>query len=204
MWNKELVQSCKRGRVFIISAPAGAGKTTLVKKLLSAFPNVVQAPSLTTRPPRKDEVEGHDYHFVSKEEFLAREAKGELLEHVELHGQLYGTSKREIERLQASGHHVVLVLDTRGALAVRQLLPAVLIFVKPPSLDALRDRLYQRASEDEAMVEKRLVWAKKELADENHFDYSIVNDDLTTAFHLLASIVIAESHKTMLKRGSSC
>ena len=195
MWNKDLVQTWPHGQLFIISAPAGAGKTTLVKQLVSAFPNVVQAPSLTTRPRRGDEVEGKDYHFVSKEDFVQREVNGELLEHIELHGYLYGTSRVEIERARSAGHHVILVLDTRGALALQHVMKPVLIFIKPPSIDALRERLVQRASEDQQSLELRLSWAKKELSDEKHFHYSIVNDDLKMAFHVLASIIIAESHK---------
>ncbi len=195
MWNKALVQSWKKGMLFIISAPAGAGKTTLVKKLVSTFANVVQAPSLTTRPPRVDEVEGKDYHFVSREEFLKRAEHGELLEHIELHGHLYGTSRKEIERVRSSGCHVVLVLDTRGALALKEVMQSVLIFIKPPSLDALRERLEKRASEDVQSLEVRLSWAKKELFDEKHFHYSILNEDLKMAFDVLASIVVAESHK---------
>jgi guanylate kinase len=199
MWNKDLVQQWPHGQLFIISAPAGAGKTTLVKQLVTAFPNVIQEPSLTTRPRRDDEIEGKDYHFVSKDEFLQKEAKGELLEHVELHGYLYGTSREEIESVRSLGRHVVLVLDTRGAIALKHQLKPILIFIKPPSFETLRARLVQRASEDQKSLEMRLSWAKKELSDERHFHYSIINDDLNKALHVLASIVIAESHKITTK-----
>ncbi len=195
MWNNDLVRTWPRGRLFVISAPAGAGKTTLVKKLTTVFPNVVQTPSLTTRPRRAEEVEGTDYHFVSKEEFLQKELQGELLEHIELHGYLYGTSRSDIEKDRSHGNHVVLVIDTRGALALQRELHPVLIFIKPPSVDVLRQRLLERGSEDLETLEKRLTWAQQELADERHFHYSIVNDDLKKAYDVLASIIIAESHK---------
>jgi guanylate kinase len=195
MWNKDLVQPWLHGQLFILSAPAGAGKTTLVKQLVAAFPSVVQAPSLTTRPPRADERNGIDYHFVSKEEFLKRQEQGDLLEYIELHGHLYGTSRDEIEKARSSGHHVVLVIDTRGAIALKEQMKPVLIFIKPPSFDVLRERLEQRASEDVQSLQLRLSWAQKELADEKHFHYSLINDELKKAFQVLASIVIAESHK---------
>lgn len=195
MWNNELLQQWAHGQLFIISAPAGAGKTTLAKQLVATFPSVVRTPTLTTRPRRIDEVEGKDYHFLSEEEFAQKVNRGELLEHIELHGYLYGTSREEIEQERSLGHHVILVLDTRGALALKDALHPVLIFIKPPTMEALRDRLLQRGSEDQNTLQKRLEWAKKELSDERHFHYSIVNDDLKKAFDTLASIVIAESHK---------
>jgi guanylate kinase len=203
MWNKELVQTWPRGQLFVISAPAGAGKTTLAKYLTCAFPNVVQTPSLTTRPKRADEVAGVDYHFVSTDEFLQRESQGDLLEHIELHGYLYGTSRQDIEKDRASGRHVVLVIDTRGARALKKELHPVLIFVKPPSMDVLRERLVKRGSEDVTHLERRLEWAEGEMADAHHFDYTIVNDDLHKACDVLASIIIAESHKGLEKNKSN-
>jgi guanylate kinase len=204
MLNKDLVQSRPYGQLFVVSAPAGAGKTTLVKQLVSIFPNVVQAPSLTTRPRRATEIDGKDYHFVSEKEFLKREAEGQLLEHVELHGNLYGTSREEVERVRRSGRHAILVIDTRGAIALKHQLNPVLIFIKPPSLETLKERLVHRASEDEKSIEMRLSWAQKELADEELFHYSIINDELPRALNVLASIIIAESHKIITTKGKSC
>jgi guanylate kinase len=201
---KELMLSWPYGQLFIISAPAGAGKTTLVKYLVAAFPNVVQTPSLTTRSRRDDEIDGKDYHFVSKEEFLKRESEGDLLEHVELHGHLYGTSRKEIEHARLSGHHVIIVLDTRGALALKHQLKPILIFIKTPTIDTLKERLVRRASEDQKSMEMRLSWAQKELSDEKHFHYSIINDDLQNALHVLASIIIAESHKIITMKEEPC
>jgi guanylate kinase len=195
MLSNDLVQQWPRGQLFVVSAPAGAGKTTIVKRVTSAFPSVVQIPSLTTRPRRVHEVEGVDYHFVSKAEFAHRQSQGELLEQIELHGYLYGTSRQDIENERTQGHHVILVIDTRGALAIRDELEPVSIFIKPPSMEVLRQRLCHRGTEDEATMERRLAWAQRELADEKYFHYTIVNDELSRACEVLASIIIAESHK---------
>lgn len=179
----------------MMSAPAGAGKTTLAQKLVATFPNVVQVPSVTTRPMRDGERAGVDYHFVTEEEFSLRKNRGEFLESVELHGFRYGTSKNEIEECRARGTHVVLVIDTRGARALQKQSDPVLIFVKPPSFDVLRDRLVGRGSEDETTVQRRLEWAARELAEESYFVYTIVNDQIDEAFDVLASIIVAECHK---------
>lgn len=195
MWNKDLLRLMSRGLLFVISAPAGAGKTTLAQRLVKTFSGIVQVPSVTTRPKRAGEVNGIDYHFVSKEEFAQREAKGEFLEHIELHENLYATSKKEIETQRESGRHVVLVIDTRGALVLKKMFDPILIFIKPPSFEVLLERLEGRGSEDEQMLQRRLQWAKKEMADEPHFQYSIVNNQIDDAFDVLASIVVAESHR---------
>lgn len=200
MWNKTLVVPMPRGRLFVISAPAGAGKTTLARRLVQTFSGIVHVPSVTTRPKRAEEVEGVDYYFVSNDEFAKREAKGEFLEHIELHGNLYATSKKEIEEQRARGQHVVLVIDTRGALVVQQSLDPVLIFIKPPSFEELKARLVGRGSEDDQTLQRRLAWAQKEMADEPHFQYSIVNDRIDDAFDVLASIVVAESHRILTRK----
>ena len=194
MWNKALVPSTPRGRLFIVSAPAGAGKTTLVRRLVQTFPAIVQVPSVTTRPMRTGEADGIDYLFVSKEEFERRGAAGEFLEQIELHGHQYATSKQEIEKKRSSGCHVVLVIDTRGALSLKKEPDAVLIFVKAP-IEVLKRRLIERGTEDEPTIQRRIQWAERELADESQFQYSIINDRLDDAFDILASIVVAECHK---------
>ena len=194
MWNKALVPKRPRGRLFVVSAPAGTGKTTLVRRLVTTFPAIVQVPSVTTRSMRTGEVEGIDYHFVSKEEFARREA--EFLEKVEFSGNWYATSRREIEDQQASGRHAVVVIDTRGALSLKKLLDPVLIFIKPPSFEALAERLAKRGSEDKEAFRQRLQRAEKEMSDEPQFQYSVVNDRIDDAFDVLASIVVAECHKT--------
>jgi guanylate kinase len=199
MWNKALIPLAPRGRLFIVSAPAGTGKTTLVRRLVEAFPSIVHVPSVTTRSIREGEVHGIDYFFVTKEEFDRRAAAGEFLEHIELHGNWYATSRREIEERLAEGRQVVLILDTRGALVLKQQLSPVLIFIKPPSQKVLEQRLAGRKSEDEQSLHRRLEWAKKEMADEPQFHYSVVNDRFDDAFDVLVSIVVAESHKNIMR-----
>lgn len=195
MWSNALLTKTSQGKLFILCAPAGAGKTTLLKKILHSFSDVKTSPSFTTRARRADEMDGREYHFVSKEEFLRREADGEFLETIELHGHFYGTSRQAITALLASGNHVLLAIDTRGAFALQKSFNSVLIFLKAPSLSVLRERLEGRGSEDESLVKTRLDWAKKELTEEKHFHYSIVNDSLEDAFSVLASIIIAETHR---------
>ena len=195
MWNDGLLQKKRRGELFVISAPAGAGKTTLAKKLVETFSSVEIVPSLTTRAPRRGEIEGIDYYFVSKEEFDARRERGEFLEEVFIHGAWYATSKVLIEKCRNSGKHAVLIIDTRGALAVQKQTTSVLVFVKPPSFDVLYQRLKERGTESEEDQKKRMEWAKRELLEENRFDFSIVNDTLDRAFDILASIVVSQTHR---------
>jgi guanylate kinase len=196
MWNKDLLEKVPRGRLFIICAPAGAGKTTLVKQLLETFPNLKTSLSYTTRTPRADEINGREYHFVSKDIFLQKKARGEFLETIELHGNFYGTSKTEIESLLASGNHVLLAIDTRGAFALQKIFDPILVFLKAPSPEILRERLIQRGSEDLKNLEQRLEWAKKEMTEEKKFHYSVINDSLEKALTVLACILVAETHKT--------
>jgi guanylate kinase len=194
MLNK-CVQSWATGRVFVICAPAGTGKTTLAKRLTDTFSNVSFVPTVTTRPKRPNEIHGRDYFFVSKNDFDAMLNQGELIEHIELHGYWYGTSKRELETVYLSGKHALLVIDTRGALEMRKHMPCILIFIKPPSIETLRQRLERRATEDAETIQKRIVWAEREMADESYFDYSIENADVDLAFQVLSGIIIAESHR---------
>ena len=195
MWNSDLIEKCPRGKLFILCAPAGAGKTTLLKHLLKTFHNVKTSPSYTTRSKRASEVEGKDYHFVTKEIFLQKKNSDEFLETIELHENFYGTSKQEIESLLASGVHVLLAIDTRGAFTLKGIFDPVLIFLKAPSVEVLRERLINRGSEEIENLEKRLEWAKNELAEENKFHYVVINDSLEKAFSVLASILVAETHK---------
>ena len=195
MWSDNLLGQTCPGKLFILCAPAGAGKTTLLNMALAAFSRVKTSPSFTTRPRREGEIDGREYHFVSRKEFLCRKQDGEFFETIELHGNFYGTSKKEISSLLASGCHVLLAIDTRGAMELKKHFDAVLIFVKAPSFEALCERLINRGSESEDTLEKRLAWAKKELEQENLFMYSIVNDSLEEAFSVLASILVAETHK---------
>jgi guanylate kinase len=196
----KLLGNLKKGHVFVISAPAGTGKTTLVKKILKEFPCVKTSISFTTRKPRDREVSGIDYNFISLEEFKKKIDEGEFLEHVELYGDYYGTSKHTIEELQNQGKHVVLVIDTQGGLRLKRMINASLIFIMPPSFEELASRLHKRKSEKPDVIEKRLKWAKNEIEDAKYYDYLIVNDNLKTAYQALRSILIAEEHRVILNK----
>jgi guanylate kinase len=193
--NKKLLGNLKRGLLFIVSAPAGTGKTTLVDMLTKEFPQVVASVSYTTRKPRSGEVNGIHYHFISKEEFLSRVEKGEFLEFVELYGEFYGTSQAWLEEQLVKGRHVVLVIDTQGAIFLRGKVAATSIFLSPPSYEELAKRLTGRQTDSTAAIEKRLLWAKEEMSRKNVYDYVVINDDLPTAYQVLRSILIAEEHR---------
>lgn len=184
------------GRLFVVSAPAGTGKTTLVQKLMHEFPSVIASISYTTRRPRGGEVPGVHYHFMSQPEFEAKITDGDFLEYVKLYDDYYGTSRQWIKAQQEKGKHIVLVIDTQGALQLKGKIPAAFIFIRPPSLEVLRTRLTKRQTETHEMIEKRLAWAQKELEVADQYDYQIINDDLETAYQVLKSIFIAECHRT--------
>jgi len=185
----------KRGLVFVISAPAGTGKTTLVRMLLEEFLTVTESVSFTTRLPRPNEVAGRDYHFIDLAEFEKKIKEGEFLEYAKVFGNYYGTSRKFVESEQGKGKHVILVIDTQGALQLKGRLEAAFIFISPPSLEELRSRLYRRRSETEEAIAHRLSWAEKEMALAKKYDYHIVNDHLKAAYDVLRSILIAEEHK---------
>lgn len=190
-----LVGKLKKGLVFVLSAPAGTGKTTLVQMLVQEFPSVVASVSYTTRLQRPGEIEGVHYHFLKEAEFTDRIAKGEFLEHVKLYDDYYGTSSAWMEQRLAQGKHVVLVIDTQGAKLLKDKLKAIFIFVSPPSLEELERRLKKRKTESQEVIERRLVWAEQEMLAIPNYDYLIINDDLNNAYQVLRSIVIAEEHR---------
>lgn len=185
----------KKGLLFIVSAPAGTGKTTLVRMLLKEFPSVIESVSFTTRAPRAKEVSGKDYVFISQDEFEQKIEEGEFLEYAKVFGKYYGTSKKFVEEKQSQGKHVVLVIDTQGALQLKDKLDAIFVFISPPSLKELKARLIKRKADTEASMETRLSWAEKEMALASKYDYHVVNDDLKVAYDVLRSILIAEEHK---------
>ncbi|NGX55645.1 MAG: Guanylate kinase [Chlamydiae bacterium] len=195
--SKKVLGNTDRGLLFVVSAPAGTGKSTMVDMLIKEFPDgVVESCSSTTRRPRPGEVPKHHYLYLSIAEFEEKIAKDEFLEHVKLFGNYYGTRREEIDSLQASGKHVVLVIDTQGALQLKEKLPeAIFIFISPPSVEELRNRLFKRRTEDEEMIEERLDWSKNEIALARHYDYQITNDNLEISYQVLRSILIAEEHK---------
>ncbi len=185
----------KRGLVFVVSAPAGTGKTTLVRMIRQEFNCVVESVSYTTRKPRSNEIHGKDYHFISFEDFEARIREGDFLEHAQVFNHYYGTSRKFVESEQDKGHHVILVIDTQGALQLMGSYTATFIFISPPSLQELRSRLTTRKEDTPEAIEHRLSWAENEISLSNKYDYHIVNDNLQTAYTVLKSILIAEEHK---------
>lgn len=185
----------RQGRLFILSGPAGSGKNTLVSRLREESALIDESVSYTTRPPRPNEENERDYHFVTRVDFERRVSEGVFLEHVLLYGHYYGTSKVEVEQRLARGHHVFLVIDTQGALKLKGQIPATLIFVAPPSIDELKIRLLKRKTETHDSIERRLAWAKNEMKKWREYDYLIENDDVDQAYEILKSVVIAEAHR---------
>jgi guanylate kinase len=180
------------GNLFIVCAPSGAGKTSLVNALLDREPDIELSVSFTTRAPRAGETDGRDYHFVTRERFVEMAGRGELLESAEVHGNLYGTSQAWIEARMAEGRDIVLEIDWQGAQQVRRLVPAAVgIFVLPPSLDILRRRLTARGKDSSEVIERRLANAREELGHVGEFDYVIINQTFDVAVVDLVSIVRA-------------
>lgn len=196
---QKLLGNLSKGLCFILSAPAGTGKTTLVRMLSKEFSCICESISCTTRPPRPGEVDGKDYHFLSLSEFEKKIEQGDFLEFAEVFGYHYGTSKAFVLKQQEMGQHVFLVIDTQGAMQLKKAqFPALYIFLSPPSLEELKKRLLARQTESAEGIEKRLSWAKAELSMVENYDYHIVNDSLKQAFEILRSIVIAEEHRVTL------
>jgi len=185
----------KRGLVFVISAPAGTGKTTLVRMLREEFPCIVESVSFTTRSPRANEIPGRDYYFITSDEFKQKIEEGEFLEYAQVFDRFYGTSRKFVESQQEKGKHVILVIDTQGAMQLKGKIEASFIFISPPSFEELKFRLHSRKSETDEAILHRLSWAEKEMALSKCYDYHIVNDHLKTAYDVLRSILIAEEHK---------
>jgi len=181
-----------RGLLLIVSAPSGAGKTTLVRALLKADPAIRLSISFTTRPPRQGEVNGKDYHFVNKDEFAEMTNRGEFLESAEVYGNHYGTSETWIEREIGAGRDILLEIDWQGAAQVRKQFPEALsIFILPPSLQALRNRLMNRAQDNADVIEKRLAAAAEDVSHGVEFDYIIINDNFDEALLDLTALVRA-------------
>lgn len=181
-----------RGDIYVVSAPSGAGKTTLIRRLMAEIRGLHFSVSHTTRPPRAGEADGVDYHFVSRERFQAMEKAGEFLEVAEVHGNRYGTSAAEVDSALARGDDALLDLDSQGAASIRKIRPeSVLVFVLPPGIQALRDRLAARGGEDPGQVTRRIEAAGKEIAALPMYDYCVVNDSLDRALRDLQAIIRA-------------
>lgn len=182
-----------KGNIYVITAPSGAGKTTLVLALLAAEPQVQLSVSYTTRAPREGEVEGTDYHFVSRETFLQMAEHGDFLEHAEVHGNLYGTSQSWINDAIAGGRDLLLEIDWQGAQQVRRHFPdAVGVFILPPSAEILERRLRKRGKDSDEAIAQRLINAREEIAHVEEFDYVIVNEYIDEAVRDIVAIVRSE------------
>ena len=189
------------GRLFIVSAPSGTGKTTLIERLVQIVPDLRMSRSYTSRPARPGERDGVDYNFISRDRFDAMARDGAFLEYADVFGNCYGTSRADTEALLQQGHDVVLVIDVQGARQVRRSgVPVVGIFVLPPSADILERRLRGRSKDTEEQILRRLEVARQEVGEYASYDYVVVNDELETAVERLRSIVLAERTRTDVMR----
>jgi len=178
--------------VIVVSAPSGAGKTTVVARVLREVPGLRFSVSHTTRPPRAGEREGVDYHYVDRPTFERLRADNKLLESAEVHGNLYGTGRAEIERARSEGVDVLLDLDVQGAAQVRERMKdAVTVFILPPSYQELEQRLRRRGQDDEETIERRLAAAAREIGAFENYDYALVNDDFEACVEGLKCIIRA-------------
>ena len=187
--------------LLVLSAPSGGGKTTIAKKLLQVRKDLGYSVSATTRATRNGERDGEDYHFLSREEFERRRDRGEFLEWAEYGAQLYGTLKREIDRIFGEGRHAVLDIEIEGARQIRRNFPNSLqVFVLPPSADVLVERLKRRNTENPELLRKRLTHASEELAAVAEYDYAVVNEDLDTAVDQVSAILDGKAEDRLISR----
>lgn len=183
-------------KLFVISGSSGVGKGTVLKSFLNKNPNFMLSISCTTRAPRMGEVDGVNYFFLSKDEFQNCIDNDKFLEWAEFAGNRYGTKKKYIKQCLEEGKDIILEIDTQGALQVKKQMPeAVLIFICPPSLETLENRLRGRHTEDEATIQKRMQEVKTELERAEKFDYKVINDDLSNAVAELEKVIIGEQEK---------
>src|SRR5262245_2133666 len=181
-----------RGLLVIESAPSGAGKTTLVDRLVEQVPDLKMSRSYTSRPAREGEIDGVDYNFVSRERFIAMIAAGQFLECADVFGNLYGTSAVDTEGVLAAGCDLVLVIDVQGARKVRDRgIDATTVFVMPPSFDVLERRLRGRSRDSEAAIQRRLQVAREEVSAFTEYDFVVINDELSSAVDRLRSVIVA-------------
>jgi guanylate kinase len=185
-----------RGRLIVISAPSGAGKSTIARAVLKAFPQMLFSVSATTRPARPNEINGREYYFLSKEEFEEKIQAGDLVEWEEIYGNYYGTLKAEIERTIAAGRVMLFDIDVKGALSIKRQFPdqSVLIFIQPPSVEVLRERLERRRTESADVLARRMERVPMELAQAEHFTHRVVNDELRRATLEVFEIVQSVTH----------
>ena len=185
-----------KGKLFVITAPSGAGKSSLIQAMLKDDPSLRLSVSYTTRPPRPGEQNAREYHFVDDQEFLAMRSRGEFLESAEVHGYRYGTAKRVILEALERGHDLLLEIDWQGARQVRKLHPdCVGIFILPPSVEELERRMRARGQDAEAVIQRRLANAREELTHSGEFKYAIINKDFDAAKGELSEIIRKERAK---------
>ncbi len=183
-----------QGQLFILSAPSGAGKTTVVKQLMLEIDNLVFSVSHTTRPPREGEIDGVSYYFIDKEEFQAMIDRDEFLEYAEVHGNYYGTSKKAVYDKVAAGFDIILDIDVQGTriLVHEKQVQGVTVFLAPPDVKELEKRLKSRGTDDAATIATRLENAKEEMRALDEYEYLIVNDTIADAVSMLKAVVLAE------------
>ena len=180
----------QHGRLFIISAPSGGGKTTLSKAVFNRFKDILYSVSYTTRPPRNGEQNGVDYYFIQKKDFLKMIESGYWAEWAEVHGNYYGTSAEFLEKGLSSGRNMLLDIDVRGTIQILKNYPnSITIFIMPPSLETLRKRLEMRRTENRTTIKRRLLTAEKEMNQKKLYRYIIVNDELSVSIEKLAAII---------------
>jgi guanylate kinase len=189
------------GILFVVSAPSGAGKTTLCKGITDSLENLTHSISYTTRKPRPGETDGRDYYFVTEDRFRDMVQAGDFAEYAEVHANLYGTSKRVLDDMIGEGIDVILDIDTQGARQIKShFATAVFVFIMPPSMAILEERLRNRKSDREDEIRKRMRRAVEEIRDYGLYDYIVVNRDFERALSELRSIVVAERCRTKLLR----
>ena len=189
----------RRGKIFVISAPSGAGKTTLVGFLKKQFPLLAESISCTTRAPRGSEIDGVDYFFLSTDEFFEKREAGLFAEWAEVHGNFYGTPLDFLQKQLDSGKDIICDIDYQGAINIKKAFPkeAVSILVLPPSMEELESRLRHRATDDTEVIKKRLHNAKNEILHYPYFDFVVVNNDLNTALAQLGAIISAHTDSSI-------
>lgn len=188
-----MVKKKNIGTLIVVSGPSGAGKGTICSELLNSDESLKLSISMTTRAPRGKEVDGVDYYFVSKEEFENKIAKGDFLEYAEVHGNYYGTPKDMVEKSLKAGEDIILEIDIQGALKVKETMPeGIFIFIMPPSMRELRDRLVKRNTETKEKIIERFRNAYKEINEVTKYNYIVINDEIDVAVEKVKSIILAE------------
>ncbi len=188
--NYSVKKKNKNGRLFIISAPSGTGKTTICKAVLKHYNDILYSISYTTRPPRQGEQDGVDYYFISKDEFLKKINEGKWAEWAEVHGNFYGTSAEYVDTHIGSGESIIFDIDVQGARQILKRYPeAVTIFIMPPSLDVLKKRLTLRETDSDEVIAERLKNAENEMAQKDSYKYVIINDQLPEAVEKIHAVI---------------